>query len=278
MSQDWSRAEVTLIVDSYFQMLRLELQSRKYNKTQFREALLPRLEGRSNASVENKHQNISAVLAEVNVPYIKGYKPLFNYQELLKDEVIAFLHGYEEELKPLFESFVDRAIPEAPFSKADFDACLDDAPKRSELKERRLNFKAKKSDYLEREQNNRTLGFEGESFVIEYEKWRLHKAGRIDLLDKIKWVSKEDGDGAGYDIRSKNEDGSDRFIEVKTTKLTKETPIYLTINEVSFAARHSANFYLYRVFDFGSKTKLFIKQGDYADFCHLIAETYKGVF
>jgi hypothetical protein len=106
----------------------------------------------------------------------------------------------------------------------------------------------------------------------------IKKSGKSALADKIEWTSKDSGDGAGYDILSKNLDGSDRFVEVKTTKLTKETPIYLTKNEINFAASHAENFYLYRVFNFDSQKKLFIKQGNYENFCHLIPLVYRGLF
>jgi hypothetical protein len=38
--------------------------------------------------------------------------------------------------------------------------------------------------------------------------------GRTDLLAAIEWTDTQ-GDGAGYDIHSKDSDGSDLFIEVK---------------------------------------------------------------
>ena len=43
-------------------------------------------------------------------------------------------------------------------------------------------------------------------------------AGRTDLAERIRWASHVDGDGGGYDILSFDTDGSDRLIEVKTTK------------------------------------------------------------
>jgi hypothetical protein len=134
-----------------------------------------------------------------------------------------------------------------------------------------------KINYLEKEQHNQVLGAGGEQFVLDYEKWRLAKAGKKKLADEIKWISKDVGDGTGYDILSKNEDGSHRFIEVKTTKLSKETPIYLTATEIAFAAQHEPHFYLYRVFNFNAAKKLFIHQGNYERFCHLVPLTYKGI-
>lgn len=57
-------------------------------------------------------------------------------------------------------------------------------------------------------------------------------------------------DGAGYDIKSYNEDGSNKFIEVKTTQGGIRTGFYITPNELAFAELHISSFILARVFDF----------------------------
>ena len=54
------------------------------------------------------------------------------------------------------------------------------------------------------------------------------------MIDKIKHVSKTN-DLAGYDILSFNDDGSERYIEVKTTKGGKRTEFYLTANELAYS-------------------------------------------
>jgi hypothetical protein len=221
VNQDWSQKEVTLIVDDYFSMLQQELSGKKFNKTEHRRALLPRLDNRKEGSIEFKHQNISAVLAELGQPYIAGYKPLGNYQQLLEDQVAEILQKLQAQLEPLFESFAEDAVPLNSFTANDFDSCLEEAPALEPLKVKKIKFRPVKMNYLEKEQKNRVLGAEGEKFVLDYEKWRLVKAGKKKLADEVQWISKDVGDGTGYDILSKNEDGSNRFIEVKTTKLSK---------------------------------------------------------
>jgi len=278
MTEDWSNHEVSLIVADYFAMLEIELKHQPLNKAAHRKALLPHLNGRSNGSVEFKHQNISAVLAEMGHPYIKGYKPKFNYQQLLEEHVTRYLNSRQALLRPLFEEFVTAAIPEFLIQDINVENWLEEAPKPAERKHQMRSFKTSKINYLEKEQHNRILGSEGEQSVLQYEKWRLNVAGRSDLINHIVWVAKEKGDGAGYDILSKNEDGSDRYIEVKTTKLSKESPIYVTANEVAFAEKYATSFFLYRVFEAASRRKLFIHQGSYAQFCQLEAVTYKGIF
>jgi hypothetical protein len=76
--KDWSEAEVGLIVADYFDMLRSDLLGLAYSKAAHRIALRPRLPGRSDGTVQFKHQNISAVLVGLGLPYVKGYKPRGN--------------------------------------------------------------------------------------------------------------------------------------------------------------------------------------------------------
>ena len=85
--KDWSQQEVQLLVTNYFEMLEAELMGNPYKKSAQRKALEPQLSGRSKGSVEFKHQNVSAVLVEMGLPYVEGYKPLGNYQALLATEV-----------------------------------------------------------------------------------------------------------------------------------------------------------------------------------------------
>ena len=90
MTDDWTEAEVTLIVADYFDMLRAELLGLPYSKAEHRHRLSPKLNRRSDGSIEFKHQNISAVLVNMGLPYIDGYKPRGNFQALLATTVEQF--------------------------------------------------------------------------------------------------------------------------------------------------------------------------------------------
>jgi hypothetical protein len=277
MNEDWSRKEVELIVATYFNMLASEIGQKPYNKTSFRQALLPMLNGRSEGSIEFKHQNISAVLANMGLPFIKGYKPRFNYQQILEDEVARFLQSNRNVYESNFEHFAATA-PVITQVKVNFEDIIGDEPEVSVVSEHEPTYRPIKTNYLKKEQDNRNLGEQGEELVIAYERYRLLRDGKEALADKIEWVSKEKGDGMGFDVLSKNINGTDRYIEVKTTKLSKETPIYLTKTEVSFATLQKQNFYLYRVYNFDSRPKIFIKSGEYNTFCKLLPESFKGYF
>lgn len=79
---DWSEGELDLIVADYFRMLQAELAGENYSKAEHRGSLLALIK-RSKGSVEFKHQNISAVLQDLSLPWITGYKPRSNYQGAL---------------------------------------------------------------------------------------------------------------------------------------------------------------------------------------------------
>src|SRR5437899_3120271 len=83
MSDDWSREEVEATVSDYFDMLAMELRGEPFNKAEHNRDLQKLLANRTKGAIEKKHQNISAVLIELGYPYIDGYKPLGNYQQLL---------------------------------------------------------------------------------------------------------------------------------------------------------------------------------------------------
>lgn len=277
MSDFWSNAEVEIIIADYFSMLQKEFQRKPYIKAEHRKALLQLLKNRSKGSIEFKHQNISAVLINLGLPYIKGYLPRFNYQGVLESKVVAFLK-YKPEIELIFKEFSEKPI----MSTVDIhklENLLYDLPivaKISESEERYLR-NPFKVNYLEREQENMETGTSGESLVIEYEKWHLKKNGKEGLVDKIRWISKEEGDSAGFDVLSKHLNGKDKYIEVKTTKLGKETPFYFSSNELKFSKKHSNDYHLYRLFNFEDDAKMFIRNGGLDSICHITPTNYVGL-
>lgn len=104
---------------------------------------------------------------------------------------------------------------------------------------------ARKSDVAGRDERNRVLGRAGEERVLAYERSVLRSAGRDDLARKVRWVSEEDGDGAGYDIASFERDGRSRLIEVKTTNGWDRTPFHITRNELAVAEERRAEWCLF---------------------------------
>ena len=85
---NWSRSEVEIVVSEYFEMLRKQLADIPFNKSEHRRKIMPLLNSRSDKSIDFKHCNISAVLIQLGKTYIAGYKPLWNYQGLLRDVIL----------------------------------------------------------------------------------------------------------------------------------------------------------------------------------------------
>jgi hypothetical protein len=248
---DWSPEEVRLIVEDYFAMLRGEQSGRTYNKTEHRRNLMEHI-SRNEGSVEFKHQNISAVLSELGLPWIKGYKPRHNYQGALLDAISDYLAKNPDPIP-----FVPRPISglaEAP------ELYLGPPPSPQGVvsaRPRALERLIRKFDPAARDQLNRTLGRAGEERIFEYERQTLVKLDRPDLARKVRWISEDEGDGAGYDIHSFDPSGSERLIEVKTTRGGNTTPFYLTRNENDVAAERPDAFRLYRLYDFSRRPGLF---------------------
>ncbi len=277
MPEDWSPQEIELILADYFRMLEMEVRGVAYVKKAFRERLKPRLRGRSDGSIEFKHQNISAVLMKFGLPYILGYKPRFNYQHLLEDAVADYVLR-----QPAFDSvcsdFAENLVilPSQSVRFSNFEVPPPETGMVQEPLAPNYGKRLVKVNYLEREQQNRLLGELGEELVLNYEKWRLDQAGKSSLAERVEWISKVQGDGAGFDILSRNANGTDRYIEVKTTKLGELTPIYITRNELSFSQAKAEQYHVYRVFQFATKPRLFTKCGSLDRICRLEAVEWVG--
>lgn len=279
MAAPWYRKEVERVVADYFDMLSKELSGVEYRKSEHRRNLMPLLENRSEGSIEFKHQNISAVLIHFGQPYIKGYLPRFNYQKLLEEVVFNYLVSYPS-IEKLFEQF-SKEVVSFPSLPVDFNQRIMDPPViKSTVKEPTLTYTRSpiRTNYLEKEQQNRKLGLLGEEWVMEYEKWHLTVSGRENLADRVEWVSREQGDGAGFDILSHHPNGSDKYIEVKTTRLGKETPFFFSRNELLFSKDHSRDYHLYRLFHFDDNARMFIKTGGLDAICTSFPVTFKGYF
>jgi hypothetical protein len=262
-SRNWSDVEVQETVKDYFEMLVSELKGETYNKTEHRNSLLTKLNNRSKGAVEFKHQNISAVLVARDLPYIEGYKPRSNYQAALEEAIERYLQDNPHVLE-LAKKEVDE-IPPEQLGGIDWSAVEEAAPAPIAVSEndgeRRRSYKARKYDFVKREAANRELGKQGEEFVVKFERERLITVGRSDLAARIERISETRGDGAGYDVLSFNEDGSERHIEVKTSNFGKNFPFDITANELAYSEDCAEQYYLYRVFNFKISPKLFMLEG-----------------
>jgi hypothetical protein len=254
-SQEWTDAENDLIVADYFAMLANDVAGRPYNKAEHQRQLLPRLKNRSDGSVEFKHQNISAVLKGLGEVWITGYKPAFNFQTSLIDAVACWLAMNPDWAHRSLSSRPMEGMAEAAQLWVGPAPTLTNQPPPEEL-EQMLHI-ARKFDVAARDERNRALGKAGEERVLKHERDALTAAGREDLAQRIRWVSKEDGDGAGYDIASFDADGRQRLIEVKTTSGWERTPFHISRNELAVADERREEWCLFRLWNFARTPKAF---------------------
>lgn len=272
IGKPWDDDELDAIVADYFAMLRNELAGQSYVKSHYSAVLMKEI-GRTHRSIEFKHLNISAVLDELGLPWIPGYKPKRNYQGAIFDAIDRYLSRYDD--------MAYRQPPANVLHVADDTAAVFIAPPQREPKEdrpARLDRLIRKFDPVERDFQNRALGRAGEEFVLEIERRRLNQCARPDLARNVRWISEEEGDGAGYDILSFEPNGGKRLIEVKTTNGAARTPFFLTRNEYEVSKVQAASWRLYRVHKFAQTPRIFTVVPPLEDVVHLTTEAWRASF
>jgi hypothetical protein len=282
MSESWSRLEIEAAVADYFAMLCKELRGESFNKAEHNRRLRMLLRDRTKGSVEKKHQNISAVMIELGYPYICGYKPLKNYQELLREVVEDHLEFDESHA---FDKLVQDVVADAGVEKLPairFDEMEVKAPEREVQRNQAheaagRRFRITQRNYLELEARNQSLGAAGELVVMEFEHQRLWNAGRKQLANKIEQVSRTQGDHLGFDILSYEVGGRERLIEVKTTRFGIATPFFVTLNELSVSRHRFEEYHLYRLFNFERDPKIFRLEGSLEKSCTLHATEFRAM-
>lgn len=248
----------------YFAMWFDERAGRPVNKTEHRRLLQPLLQDRTDGAIELKHQNISAILLELGIPFIDGYKPARNYQRLLADVVearvasdVAIRGSIIEELaRPVQVPEETRTV----LSLVDTPTAL---ARRRRVREPQYapTRSVRGVNYLELEARHGDLGRAGEELVLRYERAWLASHGMESLADKVEHVSVTQGDGLGFDVLSFDTDGRERWLEVKTTRYGRYTPFFATRREVDVSHRNPERYRLCRVFNFASQPQFYQVSG-----------------
>jgi hypothetical protein len=123
------------------------------------------------------------------------------------------------------------------------------------------------ANHAENEKEKTRIGNLGESLVMQFEIECLKSYGINKAPEQI---SKTRGDGEGYDILSYDEEGNEKFIEVKTTSKGENTPFYITCNELEKSKLEKDRFFLYRLYEFdeiNNRAKYFARKGDLTELC-----------
>ena len=276
--EPWTETEIDAILRDYFEMLRLEQRGENYNKTEYGTRLRARI-GRSHKATEFKHCNISAILIELGMPYIRGYPPLPNYQAALAVAVDAHLqkadglHGFL-----VGDDGPDPSSSEsAEFSPTGKQVRIEKPPSPAETStEDWMRRVVRRHDPARRDARNRRLGTAGEKLVLRHERHRLRAASLDDLAKRVRWIAREEGDGAGFDILSFDCSGRERWLEVKTTTGPSTTPFYLTENEHRVSEENPERYRLVRLYDFRTAPSAYCLQPPLQDHLRLDPTSYRA--
>src|SRR5215472_10203637 len=170
IGRPWSDEELDAIVADYFSMLSEELAGRPYVKSRHSAALMAEI-GRTHRSVEFKHQNISAVMDDLGMPWICGYIPKRNYQNAIFDAIDRYLSRHPDVLLPAARHPSIQTPSDIFISTPTLEPPGERIPERL----RRL---VRKFDPVERDHHNRSLGKAGEEFVFDLERRNLTERSR----------------------------------------------------------------------------------------------------
>lgn len=200
-------------------------------------------------------------LKEISLTLLEKYFHDFHFVKYMQDIHIDEPLSYEIEI--LRNAKVDAVIPssvssqdvpvmappdlnweeleEIPFSQLPIK--VKGSAKKTPVTGRKVNYHKANSQKI-------LNGEKIEEIVYFYEKNRLMQENQPDLAEQVVWVSKEKGDGLGYDIISfKKEDQTylPIYIEVKGTTKGPEEPFDISEKEVLFSKQNADSYYLYRV-------------------------------
>lgn len=112
-------------------------------------------------------------------------------------------------------------------------------------------------DYAEQQTISQKIGDAGEKIVLQNEIDKLTKLGLPEeLISKVRRVSLE-SDDYGFDILSFDEYGNERYLEVKTTKVSRQDfSFILTQNEFEHAKELGRQYCIVIVFDILSHPRI----------------------
>lgn len=288
---DWNEEELDLIVQTYFAILDGIPTATRGFKADMKRALDAQI-GRGIGSIDFKLGNLSHIATQIGLPELPGFAParkaqkgpiykafdryVSNHPEVWADD--AFLS-----LASVTHEGGDEPKGALPSSNTGAPAALlptDPVPPLSDEKgaPKDLIRLVRKFDPAARDERNRILGRLGEQHVLNHEIARLIAAERMDLAKKVEWTSDIHGDGAGYDIKSFEPDGSDRVIEVKATKGGPTTDFFLTRREREVSMERPDVWRLYRLHTLPAKPRLFILPPPLEQSVRLEAENWRARF
>jgi hypothetical protein len=122
----------------------------------------------------------------------------------------------------------------------------------------RIHYRISEERFRKIQESREAIGRAGENWVINYERNYLSMKGKNALAERIARIS-EINVAAGYDILSFELDSSEKYIEVKTTALSKAA-FFISANELEIAQQLNGNYWIYFVSEIYGEPKLFTIQ------------------
>jgi hypothetical protein len=271
----WSRQEVEVAVRAYVGMLQDETAGRPYRPANVVDQLVGQLPGRTAEAVETRFRGISGALEQEGSGWIEDFEPT-NDQAIPVDLVRSYV-GPGHSVGEALAAYGDAASPPLSDRILSTDDVLVPVPsaQRSSTRRSRVGLAGSPISALQ-DFRKKKLGNAGEQWVIDLERERLRRSDRPDLADRIRWMARE-SDSHGYDVKSFDIDGRERFIEVKTTNYGVSTPFYITRNEVDVSVEHPDQYSLYRVHGFQRDPHIYILEGSVEETATLEPKVFLGL-
>lgn len=217
------------------------------------------------------YEKTTILQKQYNSNQFNDFELIKDLNEMLKlyDEVVDLMYPktYEQavenildspsEVKIAFEQAskqIEEVLRESDSQSKYVKDLIEVEPNRNKVKRlsKLTQLSDKKTDYIEKAKESARTGLVGEELVLHWEKNKLLSLGYDNLVEEIKWVSKQT-DVYGYDIESFHVADSGEiekiYIEVKTTLSKYDTDFFVSSNEVEKSKKLNKNYWLYRVFD-----------------------------
>lgn len=268
---NWADWQNDAIVADYFDMFGRLNAGETINRLE-RNRELQKLTSRNKGSIERKRMNISAVLVDLDMDWMRGFAPNDRYQKSLVDAVERFLDQHPDWVN---DNGQTNGLSESPPLKVGPPPTRIAAPKPVKPILERI---ARKYNHAERDYQNRRLGTLGEAIIYNRECRQLSEAGYPKLAEMVEWTARDKGDGVGYDILSFTTDGAPKKIEVKTTNGSRTTPFFITRTERQASLEEPETWFLYRLHDLSSSPGLFVLPSPLEASVGLEVETWRAGF
>lgn len=193
-------------------------------------------------------------------PYLNKYESYISNRKINHDNQKNKIFTSFDEIKFNSENINKK---ENKFTKADkpkLDSKYNDRENKSEKIKKLMDIieiippekkyaQPRKIDWEEVNKTRQITGMKGEEIAMQMEKEYLRSINRNDLSDKVKHVSKEDGDGFGYDILSFFPNEQEKYIEVKSTVKSNTNYFNISKKELDFMRSNKNSTYVYRIFN-----------------------------